>query len=264
MDSQRFGRSIRALRQRLDWRQADLASRSGTSQAAVSSVERGVIGGASFGDVGRMVVALGGELDVRVRWRGEELDRLLDATHAAIGDSLVRILTDLGWECAVEVTFAIRGEKGAVDVLAWHRPSGRLLVIEDKSVVPDLQSMLSSLDRKVRLAKEIAAQRGWRATGVARAIVLTGSPANRARAERFGATLKVVLPQDGRTMRRWLAAPDGSNPSALWFLSDSHVMTAIKRRRVRKARITASTTSTKRSPSVREGAQRRVSPVPKP
>jgi hypothetical protein len=96
-----------------------------------------------------MIVVLGGELDVRVSWHGEELDRLLDATHAAIGDSLVRILTDLGWQCAIEVTFAIRGEKGTVDVLAWHPPSGRLLVVEDKSVVPDLQSMLSSLDRKV-------------------------------------------------------------------------------------------------------------------
>src|ERR1035437_11103808 len=90
MDQQRFGRSVRALRHRLGWRQADLALRCGMSQSAVSRVERGLVAGASFGDVGRMTAALGGELDVRIWWHGEELDRLLDATHAAIGEALVR------------------------------------------------------------------------------------------------------------------------------------------------------------------------------
>jgi hypothetical protein len=94
----------------------------------------------------------------RVRWRGEELDRL-DAMHASIVERLVEILTSLGWECAVEVTFWIRREQGSADVLAWHPPTGRLLVVETKSVVPDLQTMLSSLDRKVRLGPAIAAQR---------------------------------------------------------------------------------------------------------
>jgi hypothetical protein len=170
-------------------------------------VERGVIAGLSIENVERLVMALGAELDVRVRWRGEELDRLLDATHAAMGEELVRILTGLGWECPVEVIFAIRRELGTVDLLAWHPPTGRLLVIEAKSVVPDLQKMLSSLDRKFRLAREVAAQHGWHVTGVAKAIVLAGTAANRARAERFGATLKAVLPQDGRALRRWLATP---------------------------------------------------------
>jgi hypothetical protein len=223
-----------------------------------------VIDGASFGDVQRMVVALGGELDVRVRWHGEDLDRLLDATHAAIGDALVRILTGVGWECAVEVTFAIRSEKGVVDLLAWHRPSGRLLVIENKSVVPDLQQMLGSLDRKVRLAREIAAGRGWHATGVARAIVLTGTAANRARAERFGATLKTVLPQDGRALRRWLADPSGPSPAALWFLSDSHVMTAVKRRRIRAPRGAASGSGARRPASVKVVASCGAAPLPNP
>jgi hypothetical protein len=204
------------------------------SQSAVSRVERGILAGISVACIEGLVVALGGEIDVRVRWRGEELDRLLDATHAAIGEALVRLLTGLGRECAVEVTFAIRGEHGSVDLLAWHPQSGRLLVVEDKSVVPDLQKMLSSLDRKVRLAREIAASRGWRATGVGKAIVLTGSAANRARAERFGATLKAVLPQDGRALRRWLAQPEGPCPAALWFITDIRVTTSIKRRRVRK------------------------------
>jgi hypothetical protein len=118
-------------------------------------------------------------------------------------------------------------------VMAWHPRTGRLLVIEIKSVVPDLQQMLGSLDRKVRLAREIAARRGWRPTGVARAIVLAGTPANRARVARFGATLRTALPADGRVLHRRLVRPGAPDPAALWFVSDRRVMTAIKRRRVR-------------------------------
>lgn len=183
-----------------------------------------------------MVAELGAELDLRVRWRGEELDRLLDATHAAMVERLVQVLVPLGWQCAAEVTFLIGGERGSVDVLAWHERSGRLLVLETKSVVPDLQQMLSAFDRKVRLAPTIAARRGWHTSGVARAIVLVGTATNRRRAERFAATLRTVLPSDTATMLRWLADPEGPCPAALWFLSDSHVMTTIRRRRIRPAR----------------------------
>lgn len=100
-----------------------------------------MVAGTALDAIERVVVGLGGELDVRVRWRGEELDRLLDAVHAALGERLVEILAGAGWQCAVEVTFWIRGEKGSVDLLAWHPTTGRLLVVETKSVVPDLQQM---------------------------------------------------------------------------------------------------------------------------
>jgi transcriptional regulator with XRE-family HTH domain len=250
MDRQRLGRSARTPRHRLGWRQEDLARRAGVSQTAVSRVERGLIGGVSVDALESLVLALGGELDVRLRWRGEELDRLLDGTHAAIGEAVVSILTGLGWECRVEATFDIRGERGVVDVLGWHPASGRLLIVESKSVVPDLQSMLSSLDRKLRLGREIAAQHGWRTTGIARSIVLAGTMANRARVYRFGATLKAVLPQDGRELRRWLADPKGTSPAALWFMTDMRVMTAVKRRRVRRKLVPTSTTIRERDPSV--------------
>ncbi len=85
-----------------------------------------MVAGAQLGSVQRLVSSLGAELDVRVRWRGEELDCLLDATPAAIGVTLVEILTGCGWKCDVKVTFAIRGELGSVDVLGGirRRPAG--------------------------------------------------------------------------------------------------------------------------------------------
>src|ERR1035437_7252070 len=154
MDRQRLGRSVRALRQRLGWRQEDLARRCSVSQSTVSRIERGMVAGTGLDAIERVVVGLGGELDVRVRWRGEDLDRLLDAVHAAIGERLVELLEALGWRCVAEVTFWIRGEKGSIDLLAWHPATGRLLVVETKSVVPDLQQMLASPDRQVRLAPD--------------------------------------------------------------------------------------------------------------
>jgi hypothetical protein len=217
-------------------------------------VERGLFVGTSIGAVERVVVGLGAELDVRVRWHGEELDRLLDAAHAAMVERLIEILVPLGWQCAAEVTFVIGGGRGSVDVLAWHERSGRLLVVETKSVVPDLQQMLGAFDRKVRLAPTIAARRGWRSTGVAKAIALAGTPTNRRRAEQFAATLRSVLPSDGATMRRWLADPVGPSPAAVWFLSDGHVMTTIRRRRVRPGGKSGGLVGAGRASSVREAA----------
>ena len=77
----------------------------------------------------------------------EELARLFDA------------LPD--WVTAPEVTFAIYGERGAIDILAWHAPTRSLLVIELKTEIVDVQETVGTLDRKRRLAAKVAAERGW-------------------------------------------------------------------------------------------------------
>ena len=118
------------------------------SQATVSRLERGCLGKMALRTVERAVICLGADLDVRVRWRGEELDRLLDATHAAMVERLIGILvaTRLGVRRGGDVPD--RRERGSVDLLAWHERTGRLLVVETKSVVPDMQQMLSAFDRR--------------------------------------------------------------------------------------------------------------------
>lgn len=47
-----------------------------------------------------------------------------------------------------EVSFSIYGERGVIDLLAWHGPSRTLLVIELKTEVVDAAEMLGVLDRK--------------------------------------------------------------------------------------------------------------------
>jgi hypothetical protein len=59
------------------------------------------------------------------------------------------------------VSFSRYGERGSIDVLAWHPRRRALAVFEVKSVTPDMQAMFVGLDRKGRLAPGIARERGW-------------------------------------------------------------------------------------------------------
>ena len=68
-------------------------------------------------------------------------------------EATVRLLGRLGWTTEVEVSFAIWGERGSIDVVAFHPSLGALLVIEVKSAVADSQATLHGLDRKARLAR---------------------------------------------------------------------------------------------------------------
>jgi transcriptional regulator with XRE-family HTH domain len=77
MDGQRLGRQFRALRIRSRKRQLDVGARANVSRDKVSRIERGLIAGLSVGDVTRAAEALGATLEIRLRWHGELLDRLL-------------------------------------------------------------------------------------------------------------------------------------------------------------------------------------------
>lgn len=234
MDPVRFGLAIRALRRRRGWTQAALGSKAGLSQTAVSRVERG------FGDrftvqvLARLVTALGARISLRVLSHGEDLDRLLDAGHAEIVERVARLLRGRGWEVVPEATFSIFGERGSIDVLAFHPTTGALLVIEVKSVVPDVQVTLSGIDRKARLAAKVAQERGWRVRSVSRWLVLPGDKTSRRRIEQHAETFRAALPGRSVEMRRWSAAPD--RPVAgIVFVAPSTQATG--RQRVRGGRV---------------------------
>jgi transcriptional regulator with XRE-family HTH domain len=219
-DPGRIGRSLRAIRVRLGLRQADVARRVGYSRSFVSKVERGLARSGDIRRVEMLCVALGADLDVRVRWQGEGLDRLLDEAHATIIERFLPLLRGAGWEVALEVTFNEFGDRGSIDVLAWHTSTRSLLVVEIKSVVPDAQGTLSPLDRKVRVAPKLARARGWDPETVSRVLIIGDTTTNRERVRRFAELFDAALPVRGRDARRWLGNPD--RPIAgLWFLPDS-------------------------------------------
>ena len=219
MDLRRVGRSIRALRIRRNWRQRDLAAEAHVSASQVSRIETGDLGRMCLDDLRSLADALGAELDLRVRWHGEGLDRLLDAAHADLADGVVRMLTRLSWETAAEVTFNHFGERGSVDVLGWHAGRRALLVTELKSVVPDHQAMLSSHDRKVRLGREIAHGRGWDPVTVASLLVIRDSRTSRRRISEREDLFRNAYPDRSAAVRRWLRDPSGPL-AGLLFLPD--------------------------------------------
>ncbi|HEX5824681.1 MAG TPA: helix-turn-helix transcriptional regulator [Candidatus Limnocylindrales bacterium] len=239
MDGTRFGRQFRALRVRLERRQSDVSADSGLSRSLIASVDRGQIEGITIGSLVRAAHALGADLDVRLRWRGEQLDRLLDEAHSALVDAMVARLKRLGWAVDVEVSFSIWGERGSIDVLAFHPAFGSLLVVEVKSVVADTQATLHGLDRKARLAREIVGDRPWRIEHVSRLLVIGASATSRRRIARLAGTYEVALPARGTTIRRWLVRPAEPLDGLLFLATDSHGGTRRRspgRERVRRPR----------------------------
>ena len=82
MDLVRLGLGIRALRRRRGWRQADLATAAHVGQTTVSLLERGHLQHVSVPALLSVAAALDARLDISIRWRAGDLDRLLDAGHA--------------------------------------------------------------------------------------------------------------------------------------------------------------------------------------
>ena len=130
------------------------------------------------------------------------------------------LLRGLGWDVAVEVSFSRFGERGSIDVLAWHPVRRALAVFELKSVTPDMQAMLAGLDRKARLGPSIAAERGWEPAAVARILVLGDTSTNRDRLARYAAMVGTALPAGTREVRHWLASPAVPGVAGVLFLRD--------------------------------------------
>ncbi len=217
MDALQVGRSLRALRIRAAKRQQDVGAAAGVSRQLVSKVEAGQSADVRVGTLIAIAEALGASIDVKVRWHGEGLDRLLDGAHASLVEQVVALLTADGWETKVEVSFSIRGERGSVDVVGLRREVAAILIVEVKSVVPDAGGMLHVLDRKARLGQEIARQLGWPCVSVSRLLVVGDSSTTRRRVAALGSTFATAFPERGWSVRRWLHSPNGSLAGLLFL-----------------------------------------------
>jgi len=175
--------------------------------------------------VHRIAEALGARAAVRLSWQGEALDRLLDAAHAGLVDQVVTLLAADGWVVVPEATFNHYGERGSIDVLAWHPAPGALLVVEVKSAMPDMQALLAGVDRKQRIARRAAEERGWTVTSTSRLIVFPEDRTVRRRVLDHAATFDRSYPARTRLVRRWVGNPVGAI-SGLLFLPPSPGTTA--------------------------------------
>ena len=220
MDDKALGRALRALRVRKRLRQKDVAEIAQTSQQTVSRMESGLLDGATIGALRAVAEAVGARVALDVRWQGADLDRLLSQGHAAMHELLGRFFLGLpDWEAVPEVSFSIYGERGVIDLLAWHAASRSLLIMELKTALGDPQALVGVMDRRVRLGKRIAAERGWQPLTVSAWVVFAESRTNRRHVKNHETLLRARFAADGRAIRAWLRAPSDAI-SALSFWTD--------------------------------------------
>jgi transcriptional regulator with XRE-family HTH domain len=218
VDDKRVGEIIRAVRRRARLTQAALAARAGTSQPVVSDLERG-----HFEEVGlplarRVCAALDVRLPLAPQWRGGDLFHLLDATHAALVEATISRLAAIGWQCAPEYTFSHFGERGSVDIVAWHAGAAALLVVEVKSRLVDLQDLFASMNRKGRLVPLLVArEQAWHACAIGLMLVVPASTTTYGLVRRHAALFRAALPARSRAVWDWLCRPSGSL-RGVWFL----------------------------------------------
>lgn len=217
MDDLRLGSLFRAVRIRRGWRQAEVADRARVGTSSVSRLERGQLGRCSLDLVRRVASVLEIRIDLTGRWRGADGDRVLSGRHSQLSDIATRMLSVVGWDPRLEVSFSIYGERGFIDLLAWHAADRALLVIEIKTEIVDVGELLGTLDRKRRLASQVAKGLGWEPASVSACVLLAENRTNHRRVADHAAILRAALPADGRTLRAWLRRPRGSL-AALAFL----------------------------------------------
>ncbi len=192
--------------------------------------------GVPLGTIERIATALGASLDVTVQWQGEQLDRLMDAAHASLQQHVAASFASAGWIVRPEVSFNHYGDRGRVDVLAFHPLTRLIVVVEAKSSLANLQNTLGRLDVKVRLGRTLAESSGWAdVRAVVPAFVFADTRAVRRTLSRHAA-LFARFAVRGRSARAWIRRPAvPAPPGLIWFVTvpESHGVSVTRNRRVR-------------------------------
>ena len=199
----RLEASLKALRRRRGWSQAHLGQALGTSQQRLSRLEADVRR-APLGLLEAWATELGAYLAVELRVGGER--PLSDARHAALQSGFASRLLGAGWLVATEASFNHYGDRGRVDLLAFHPALRILVVIEVKTRIQDVQDMLGRLDVKKRMAPMLARDRGWDVAAIVPAFVVREDRTARRRVAEHAA-LFTNFALRARAARAWLRHP---------------------------------------------------------
>jgi transcriptional regulator with XRE-family HTH domain len=196
-----------AIRQHKGWTLRRAAAEAHLSPAQAWRVERGVVDSADA--LTRYARGLGASVDLYVRYQGADLERLLNRRHSAMHERMARLFAGLRtWSPVPEASFSVYGERGVVDWVAWHADTGTLLIVELKTAIVDVQDLVGSMNRRARLAPQIAAPYGWVPRQVATWVVVEDGRTNRRHVAQHAAVLRTAFPDDGRTVRGWLRNPN--------------------------------------------------------
>ncbi len=220
MDDRRFGRLIRSLRLHRGWRQLDVEHAAGIDQTTQSLIEVGKLAGLTVEIIRRSASALGADVQLQLRVP-VALTRLADAAHARLVEAVVLELRRNGWEVVTELTFNSYGERGSVDVVAWHAGRRTLLLIEVKTRLVDEQELLAAIDRKCRIVPAMVRRdRGWDAQVIGRLLLVEEGTTQRRVVHQHRETFAVAFPDRTVRVKAWVRDPVGPL-AGLWFLSST-------------------------------------------
>ncbi len=151
-----------------------------------------------------------------IGWQRQEIDRLLDADHSALAAIWTDRLEKHGWIVRSEVSFNRYGDRGRIDLLAYHPVERVLLVIEIKTLLVDAQALLGSLDVKTRVVPFLAREMGWQPRHVVPAIVMVDGTTQRRHLAALGPLFSRYSLR-GREAAAWLRRPSGIPTGLLIF-----------------------------------------------
>lgn len=212
MERRTVARSLRAIRRRKGWPQAKVAAQLNISQSEMSRRERGSLEDCSVAEVERWGVALGAHVSLDVRVDGEH--PLADERHARLQSWIVGVLRQHGWTVLVEHSFNHYGDRGRIDVLAYHPIDHLVVAVEVKTRVHDVGDILGRLDVKRRVAPILAREQHWQASAVVPMLLILEHRTNRRRiADHAAAFANFVV--RGRAASAWLRRPRGPTPAGI-------------------------------------------------
>ena len=215
MERRTVVRALRAIRRRKGLTQAQLGRRIGISRSELGRWEASNLDRCSVEETERWATSLNARLLIDLRVDGER--PLVDARHAQMQNWLVALLRGAGWIVEAEASFNVYGDRGRIDVLAFHPTAQAMVVAEIKSRVDDAQELLGRLDVKRRVAPTIARDRGWHARAVVPVIVVQeGTTAKRRIA--MHAALFDAFPLRARAAMAWLRRPTQAAPAGILAL----------------------------------------------
>jgi transcriptional regulator with XRE-family HTH domain len=206
----RLASTVRTVRIRKRLTQDHVARLADVPRTSISRLEHGSLDGLSIRAVRRICTALEIRLDLVPRWRGGDLDRLLNARHSALAEAMAMSFGHRSdWVLRPEVSFSIYGERGVIDFVAWHPVRRALLLIELKTELVDIGDLMATTDRRRRLAPQIAQSLGWAPVAIGTWVALTNTSMNSRRIRAHSTVLRAAFPDRGRSINRWLRDPQG-------------------------------------------------------
>jgi hypothetical protein len=212
VSDQQVGATFRAARIRSGKRQQDVAAGARVHRSCVSSVERGHLDDVPLRQLRAIASDLEIQLQLTASWHGADGVRIVNERHSRMHELVAERLAVLSdWGFASEVSFSEWGERGVVDILAWHSLTRTLLIIELKTEIPDPAGLVAQVDRYRRLGPAIGRARGWNPLGVATWVFVAESDLNRRQVARHNVMLRNAFPLDGHFVRRWLRDPSAGS-----------------------------------------------------